>query len=359
MGFFTNILKVFSKQTSEKDLEDNSAPFYLPFNTWVDESKVPGLAVTVLHRGKKVIQKGFGWADIDQRIPVDPETIFRIASASKPIASMALAKMVMERKIDLDKSFYSYVPYFPKKEFDFSIRQLASHTAGIRGYRGKEYALNKPYTIKESLELFKNDPLQFRPGTDYLYNSFDWVLISLAMEEVSGIPFSVYVQKEILNPLGMTNTLVEVPEEKPKGKAIPYTRTLSGFRPSIPVDNRYKLAGGGYLSTSEDLAKLGQAYLENSLVSSEIMAEFLTPQMINGSSTYYGLGMQVSMDKNGRPFIGHVGNGVGGYSNFFVYPEDEVVISLLINCTDPKVQPVLDDIVLPSVLDHLSSVYLI
>ena len=356
MGFFSNILNVFSRQRSEKDLEDLSVPLPLPFNTWVDESKVPGMAVTVLHRGKKVIQKGYGWADIDHRIPVDPKkTIFRIASASKPIASMALAKMVMEKKIDLDKSFYSYVPYFPRKEFDFSIRQLASHTAGIRGYRGKEYALNKPYTIKESLELFKNDPLQFRPGTDYLYNSFDWVLISLAMEEVSGIPFSEYLQEEILNPLGMTNTLVEVPEENPEGKAVPYTRTQSGFRPAIPVDNRYKLAGGGYLSTSEDLSKLGQAYLENSLVSSEVMREFLTPQMVKGSSTYYGLGLQVSIDKTGRPFIGHVGNGVGGYSNFFVYPEDEVVISLLINCTDPKVQPLLDETVLPYVMDHLSS----
>ncbi|QBA63389.1 serine hydrolase domain-containing protein [Muriicola soli] len=355
MSLLSDLLNWFSRPMPGANNPDVSMPFQLPFQEWIDDTKVPGLAITVLHSGEKVFQKGYGWADIEGRKPVDPQkTIFRIASASKPIASMALAKMVMAGQIDLDKSFYNYVPYFTKKQSDFTIRQLATHTAGIRGYRGKEYALNKPYTIKDSLELFQEDPLLFSPGTGYLYNSFGWVLISLAMEEVSGESFSGYVQKEILNPLGMNNTLVEVPGEMPEGKAVPYTRFNSGFRPAVPVDNRYKLAGGGYLSTTEDLVKLGTAVLENSLVSPEVMKEFLTPQKINGYSTHYGLGWQVSVDKSGRPYIGHVGNGVGGYSNFFVYPDDEVVISLLINCTDPKVQPLLDDLVLPPVLNQLS-----
>ncbi len=233
----------------------------------VDTGKVPGMAITVLKKGDKYFQKGYGHADLDKKVKVDPgKTLFRIASASKPIAAMALAKMVADKQIDLDTSFYHYVPYFPKKEYDLTIRQLASHTAGIRGYRGKEYALNKPYSIKESLQIFQDDPLEFPPGTDYLYTSFDWVMLSLAMEEVSGMPFSEYVKKEVLDPLGMHSTNVEFPEASRSNKAIPYTRRRSGFRLAIPVDNQYKLAGGGYLSTSEDLAKLGQATLENALI---------------------------------------------------------------------------------------------
>ncbi|NNJ88661.1 MAG: beta-lactamase family protein [Eudoraea sp.] len=318
----------------------------------VESGKVPGMAVTVLKKGEKIFQRGYGYADIEKKVKVDPgKTLFRIASASKPIAATALAKMVADKKIQLDTSFYEYVPYFPKKEYDFTIRQLASHTAGIRGYRGKEYALNKPYSIKESLEVFQDDPLEFAPGTDYLYTSFDWVMISLAMEEVSGMSFSEYVKKEVLDPLGMHSTYVEYPGVARIHKATPYTRRRSGFRLAIPVDNQYKLAGGGYLSTSQDLAKLGIAILDNFLIPLEIKAEFLTAQWIKGKSTYYGLGWQVSEDAKGRPFIGHVGNGIGGYSNFLVYPEEEVVIALLINCTDPGIQGRLENEVFSVFLD--------
>ena len=168
----------------------------------IEEHKIPGLAVTVLKKGNIKFQKGYGYANIEEKELIDPEkTKFRVASVSKPIAATALAHMVAEGMIDLDASFYTYVPYYPKKEWDFTIRQLANHTAGIRAYSGVEYGLNKPYSIKESIAIFKDDPLQFKPGTDYLYTSFDWVLISLAMEEVSGVPFEAYVKERVLQPL--------------------------------------------------------------------------------------------------------------------------------------------------------------
>ncbi|WP_273567893.1 serine hydrolase domain-containing protein [Maribacter halichondriae] len=322
----------------------------------VNQKKVPGLSITALKDGKTILQKGYGYADIEKEDPVDPtKTIFRIASVSKNIAATALAFMVEEGKIELDESFYKYVHYFPKKQWDFTIRQLASHTAGIRGYRGTEYGLNKPYSFKESIKIFKDDPLLFEPGTDYFYNSYDWVLISLAMEEVSGIPFEEYVQKKVLTPLGMGNTFTpDCPVERSRDfhefdeelLSTFYTKNrLGGFREAIPVNNFYKLAGGGYLSTSEDIAKFGQAYLEREILNEETRFQFLTSQFIDGKPTYYGLGWQVSQDQKGRPYYGHIGNGVGGYSNFFVYPEEQMVFVILINCTDPKVQEDLDEVV--------------
>jgi CubicO group peptidase (beta-lactamase class C family) len=350
MGLISYIRQLFYSDTTD-EISGNKQNLRLIdglLQELIDNGKVPGMSITVLKKGEKIFHKGYGYADLDKKVEVDPgRTLFRIASASKPIAAMALAKMVSEKKIDLDTSFYHYVPYFPKKEFDFTIRQLASHTAGIRGYRGKEYALNKPYSIKESLKIFQDDPLEFPPGTDYLYTSFDWVMISLAIEEVSGISFSEYVKKEVLDPLGMYSTYVEYPKASRSNKATPYTRRRSGFRLAIPVDNQYKLAGGGYISTSEDLVKLGQASLENALIPNEIMTQFLTPQRVKGHSTFYGLGWQVSEDSQHRPFIGHVGNGIGGYSNFFVYPEKEIVIALLINCTDPRIQRTLEEKIIP------------
>ncbi len=321
------------------------------FSKLVNERKVPGLAISVVKGGKTFFEKGYGYADLENKTPIEPtKTIFRIASVSKPIAATALAHMMNDGLIDLDVSFYKYVPYFPKKKWDFTIRQLASHTAGIRGYQGTEYGLNKPYSIKDSIEIFKDDDLLFEPGTDYLYNSYDWVLISLAIQEVSGIPFEEYVQEKVLNPLGMTNTFPESQSGSDNSSVVEnqttfYSKNSLGFRTAIPVNNFYKLAGGGYLSTTEDITKFGQAYLDGKVLNKEILTPLLTSETINGNKTYYGLGWQVSEDQKGRKYFGHVGNGVGGYSNFYLYPEQQMVFAILINCTNPNVQKELDEVI--------------
>ena len=320
-------------------------------NALIKEKKIPGLAITVLNKGELFFQKGYGYADLESMSPVDPKrTIFRVASVSKNIAATALGQMVKDRVIDLDASLYHYVPYFPKKKYDFSIRQLAGHTAGIRGYRGKEYGLNESYSIKDSLRIFKDDELLFKPGTNYHYNSYDWVLISLAMQEASGVPFDEYVQEKVLKPLDLQNTCPEFIKSSSKLElkmenelATFYSRKRMGFRKAIPVNNQFKLAGGGYVSTSDDIAKFGQAYLNNEVLDKAVISEFLTSENINGNPTYYGLGWQVSEDKKGRAFYGHVGNGVGGYSNLFIYPKEQMVFSILINCTNPRIQDILDN----------------
>ncbi|MGB5318102.1 serine hydrolase domain-containing protein [Eudoraea sp.] len=317
------------------------------FQSLIYEDKVPGLAICVSKYENICFNKGYGLGNIEQRIPIDPtKSIFRIASVSKPIAAMSLAYAVQEGLIDLDASFYDYVPYFPEKKHDFTIKQLAGHTAGIRGYKGKEYALNKPFGIKDSLALFQNDPLLFVPGTSYLYNSYDWVMISLAIQEVTGISFEDFVKQNVLDPLEMKQTFPEYVDAINKNEVTFYTKKKSGFTKATPVNNRFKLAGGGYLSTVTDLIKLGQETLNPSLVSKEILNVFVKSQTINKMPTYYGLGWQVSMDKNKRRYFGHQGNGVGGYSNFFVYPDENMVIAVLINCTDPKVQSNLDKAIL-------------
>ena len=325
----------------------------------IKEKKIPGLAITVLKKGESIFQKGYGYANLESKIEIDPEsTIFRIASISKNIAATALAIMVKEEIIDLNTSFYNYVPYFPKKKHDFTIRQLAGHTAGIRGYQGKEYALNKPYSIKDSLEIFKNDDLLFEPGTNYHYNSYDWVLISLAMQEASGIPFEEYVKQKVLNPLGMHNTISEreplrivtLGRQGRTDFAMFYSKNNIGFRKAIPVNNFFKLAGGGYLSTSSDIAKFGQAILNKEILDEELLSQFITSEIIDGKRTYYGLGWQVSEDKKGRTFYGHIGNCVGGYSNLFIYPKKEMVFTILVNCTNPEIQDELD-LVIDSVLN--------
>lgn len=341
--FFNNLFNSRSKIKSLDNLQ-GFRKYDAILHNLVAEKKVPGMAVTILKDGQIVLEKGYGYASLEEKIKVNPKkTVFRIASISKCITGMALAKMVEEGIVDLDTSFYNYVPHYPKKKNDFTLRQLAGHTAGIRGYRGKEYALNKPYSIKDGIEVFKDDPLVFEPGNGYLYNSFDFVLLSLAMQEASGVPFEKYVKEKVLDPLGMTTTFPpKLTQEEIENFTENYTKTRIGFQNALPVNNYYKLAGGGYLSTSNDISKLGQAILEGKLVKPEILKEIVTSQTVNGKPTYYGLGFQASQDNTGRDFVGHIGNSVGAYSNFFVYPTEKMIVSILINCTDPKVQESLE-----------------
>lgn len=311
----------------------------------VENNNLPGIAVSVFKNNAVIIQEGFGYARLEEKVAMDPvSTLTRAASASKPIAAMALGKLVASGQMAWDESFYSYVPYFPKKSYDFSLRQLASHTAGIRAYKGKEFALNKSFSIRDGLTVFQDDPLLFKPGTSYAYTSFDWVMLSLAVEEVTGVPFAEFVEQEVLRPIGLSKTRPEVPGDTHANVARFYTKNRSGFRKAVPVDNRYKLAGGGYLTTANELARFGQACLDYRILDRSIMAEIWKPQLIDQTNTYYGLGWEVSEDDLGRPYFGHRGNSVGAYTNFYLYPGQDVVFVALINCTDPGVQPVLDQV---------------
>ena len=313
--------------------------------------RVPGIAVSLMDHGMKVLHKGYGMADMAGQVPMDPDhSLLRIASISKCITALALGRMMEAGLIDLDADFREYVPEYPQREYGFSLRQLAGHTAGIRGYRGKEYALDRNLSIAQGIDIFKDDPLIHAPGKGYFYNSFDFVLLSLAMERASGQAFADYVREEVLLPLGMQTTFapkkLEGQGERPIHRKLHmakfYAPSTLGFKEAMEVDNNYKLAGGGYLSTAADIARLGQAVLEGRLLEKATYETLLTSQIVQGKPTYYGLGFQVSRDGKGREFVGHLGNSVGAYTHLYIYPDHQKVVSLLINCSDPKIQEELD-----------------
>ncbi len=343
--FFTASTMLFSQNTTipfQKAIKKSQKII----NKLIKKKKIPGIAITITQNEKTIWEQGYGFANIQQEIPVNPQkTIFRIASVSKPIAATALAKMVADSIINLDQSVYHYIPYFPKKKYDITIRQLGGHLAGIRPHTNREFLNNKPLSIKEGINFFKDDSLLFQPNTNYQYTSFDWNLISLAIQEISGVPFEEYVQKHILEPLEMTNTFPDTIIPNPNIASFYSKSRMRKFRIATPVNNFYKLAGGGYLSTSNDVVKLGNAYLQNNFLPKEITAEFLTAQKIANQSTHYGIGFQVSFDNKNRPFYGHVGNGVGASSIFYIYPNQKMVFSILINMTQPKVDKKLHKII--------------
>ena len=324
----------------------------------IRKHKIPGLAITVSKNQEVVWSEGFGYADLKNKIPVIPNnTVFRIASVSKPIAAMALLKAVEEGLVMLDSSIYNYVPYFPKKRYDISIRQLAGHLSGIRNYKGNEFKNNKPLCIRDGIKLFESDSLLFKPGTNFAYSSYNWNLISLAIQEQANIPFEDFVITHVLNPFQLNKTVADK-NKVIDGKAIFYKKKgKRRFKPVSEVSNYFKLASGGYLSTSEDITNFGNVLLKDSLIQHDQLKPFITAQKLNtdeSRSTYYGLGFEVSNDSSGRFYFGHVGSGLGGYGIFYIYPEQGVVITILINCSNPEIDKTFNKLI-DSVFESLES----
>ncbi len=331
--------EVFKKNPSEvTSFEEAKAEAEKILYYLIQEEIIPGASVTVTKQGKIIWQGGYGYADISKKTPVDPQkTIFRVASMSKAITGVLLARLQEQKKFDWNLSLYEYVPNFPPKPFDFTIKQLAGHLAGIRSYKANEYTLNKKYSIEEGIDLFKDDILQSAPGTKFLYSSYGINLISLAIEKCLNKKFEDIAKDEVFKPLNMWRTFPD------RGKIItdeatPYTRTKKGLDKATEVNNYFKLAGGGFLSTSHDIAKMGTAIERHSFLSQAVENEMLKKQCTTDDvEINYGIGWQNQRDWNGRDYFGHTGMGVGGFGWLSVYPNEQVVIVMLFNVTDPQI----------------------
>ncbi|MCG6188564.1 serine hydrolase domain-containing protein [Maribellus maritimus] len=313
-----------------------------------EEGQSVGWSVTVSIDGKIIMSEGFGYGNLEQQTPVYPDkTRFRIGSISKALTAAGLGVLMRQGKIDLDAHVRKYVPDFPEKKYPITVRQVAGHVAGIRHYNGTEFLSSKYYeTVEEGLDIFKNDTLLFEPGTKYRYSSYGFNLLSAVMEAASGEEFLSYMKKAVFDPLQMTQTLPEYHDSIVPFRSGYYATTEDGKDINAPyVDNSYKWAGGGFLSTTEDLVKFGNAILDNVLFSEEVTKELTTSQKTNdGKKTGYGMGFAVRETSYGRKYFGHTGGSVGGTSNLMIFPEKKMVIAATTNDSNSKVTN-LDDLV--------------
>jgi serine beta-lactamase-like protein LACTB, mitochondrial len=299
-------------------------------------SSVPGLSVAVAEDGKLIWSEGFGFADIEAKKPVTPRTLFRIGSISKPITSAGLMLLVEKGKLDLDADIHRYLPDFPDKGHPITTRQLAGHLAGIRHYKGDEVYLNHHYaTVRESLTIFENDPLLSVPGERYSYSSYGFNLISAVMEGASGQQFLPYMNAAVFSPLGLTNTMADdVTRVIPERTRYYKTNATGGFELEPDVDNSYKWASGGFISTPEDLVRFGSAHLRAGFLTQASLDTLFTPQKTkSGKSTGYGIGWFIARDKHGHPIWSHSGGSVGGTSILMIEPDTRTVMAMTANLT--------------------------
>lgn len=299
-----------------------------------DELKIPGLSVSVYRDGKMIWSEGFGYKDLETKVPVNPQTtLFRIGSVSKTYTAAGVGVLMDEGKLDLKEVIQTYVPEFPEKKYSISVEQVAGHIAGIRHYRGDEFMSDKYYeSVDEGLTIFEDDTLLFEPGTRFSYSSYGWNLISAVIEGAAGREFLPFMEDRVFKPLQMNHTMPDYTTRDIPARTSFYILQNDELAEAPSVDNSYKWAGGGFLSTTEDMIRFGQAHLSNDFLSEETVSRLMSPlELEDGSSTGFGIGWQTITDSKGHTWKGHSGGSVGGSTMFMMHMEKEIIIALTIN----------------------------
>ena len=308
----------------------------------VADRNLPGLSVAVGTGGDIVWAEGFGWADLEDRVPVTPDTRFRIGTVSTVLTSAAAGLLLEQGLLKLDEPIQTYVPAFPKKQWPVTLRQLMAHTAGLGSDGGDEGPLYAQHCERpvDALSTFAEDRLRFEPGTQYRFSSYSWILVSAAIEKAAGEPFLTVMRKRVFEPLGMNGTKADSATDEIANRTTPYF-------PRYSADPRYGLdltrdldlscyAGSSvFLSTPSDLVRFGLAINGGTLLQPATVQLLQTSQRVPSGDTGYGLGWDletVALAGTPTPIVGHDGTILGGpVASLMTFRDRGLVVAVVSN----------------------------
>ena len=309
------------------------------------EQNLPGLSVAVGVAGDIVWAEGFGWADLDKRVPVAPDMTFRIGTTSVALTSVAVGLLLEKRRLSLDDSIQIQVPEFPKHQWPVTLRQLMGHTAGVANDGGDEGPLftqscERPVEALQFLSGHERE-LLFEPGTKYNYSSYGWIVVSAAVEAAAGEPFLTFMRKQIFEPLGMRDTKADSATEPIPNRVTPYFPRFAAdprYGPDLmrPIDYSCYAGSSAFLSTPSDLVRFGIAINSGKLLQPATRQLLQTSQRLaSGQETGYGLGWDletVALAGEQTRSVGHDGESLGGrVASLMTFPEHGIVVAVTSN----------------------------
>jgi serine beta-lactamase-like protein LACTB len=300
---------------------------------------VPGVSVAVVEGGEYVWSEGFGMADLENFVPATPQTLYRLASISKSLTATTAMQLWERGELDLDAPVQKYCPAFPQKPWPITSRQLLGHLGGIRHYKsdsqddpegGNTRHFDDP--IEAGLNFFANDPLVAKPGTKFSYSTQGFTVIGCVIEGASGEKYVDVVRKNVLGTAGMTRTQVDDRFAIVPQRTRFYHQDKSGLVVNAELlDSSYKIPGGGWLSSADDMARFEVAILHDVLLRRATRDVMWTPQRLaDGSTSEYALGWGTGKGL-GELDVGHGGGQQGTSTFFMVLPQRETGIVVLTN----------------------------
>lgn len=307
------------------------------------DQNLPGLSVAVGVAGDIVWAEGFGFADLEKRATVAPETKFRIGTVSPTLTSAAVGLLLEEGRVSLDEPIQTHVPSFPEKQWPVTLRHLMSQMSGIRNDGGDEGPLLAAHCerLVEGLKEFAEPPLLFEPGTKSRFSSYGWILVSAAVEAAAGEPFLAFMQKRVLDPLGLNATRADsLTEPIPHRTAFYFPRFAAdptyGLHDMRDLDYSCYAGASAFLSTPSDLVRFAMAIAGGKLLKPATVQLLQSSQRLTtGQETGYGLGWDLdTATVAGRqtPVVGHDGYVLGGpIASLLTLPEHGVAVAVTSN----------------------------
>ena len=319
----------------------------------------PGAAIGVVRDGRFVLRKAYGLADLEWQVPLTPDTVFRIASVTKPFTAMAVMILAERGLLDVEAPLETYLPGWSARGRRVTLRRLLDHTSGIwRHDNGTlpDRTRRSNLPLAETLAMIHAGDFEFEPGERYVYNNSGYMLLGQVIETVTGLGFGEVLQREIFEPLGMTQTGLLDPGTVTRKRAHGYVRGRRGFHNARPDAFNWSFAAGGLGSTLDDLARWEAGLRAHRLVRPQTFEAMLAPVRLNDGGDYpYGFGWGLATYEGHR--VRHHTGGVSGYacqlasfrdaslttivlSNLYLFPFDQVTRGLMRAALDlPDVAP--------------------
>ncbi len=277
--------------------------------------------------------KGFGYADLENQSPAKAESAYRLASVTKPMTAVAILQLVEKGKINLDAEVQTYVPYFPKKPWPVTVRQVLGHLGGISHYKNpaNELHIKTPKSTREAVAIFENFDLVAEPGTRYSYSSYGYNLLGAIIEAAAGMPYGEYMRHNVWGPLGMTDTRMDDPLEIIPNRVRGYQPIDGKVKNSEFIDISSRFAAGGTRSTVPDMLKFARGIMDEKLVAGDTMKMMATSMSTRaGRLTNYGLGWETT-PFNGRYMLVHSGGQQETRTLLYILPARRLAIAVGVN----------------------------
>jgi CubicO group peptidase (beta-lactamase class C family) len=299
----------------------------------MQKNNMVGLSVAVNYQGNEW-SKGYGFADLENQVPAISLSAYRLASITKPMTAVGVLLLAQQGKIDLDAEVQEYVPYFPRKKWPVTIRQLLGHLSGISHYRDylQESGTTQQMRTEEALAIFSDWELLHQPSSKYQYTTYGYNLLGAVIEGASGRSYEEFMREQVWDPLGMKNTQLDHLFRLIPNRVSGYRRENNEIVNVRPVNTSLKFAGGGTRSTVIDMLRFARGLSQNKLLNRTFLDSMWTSMATTeGRWTDYGMGWSISA-LNGRYMVQH-GGGQEGTRTFLMHlPEHDLTLSVASNC---------------------------
>ncbi len=298
------------------------------------KSNEPGASVVVVKDGKVIFRKGYGMANLELGVPVEPDMIFRLGSVTKQFTAVAILMLAEQGKLSLDEDITKFLPDYPAKTQRVTVEQLLNHTSGIKSYTSlPEWLLmwRKDTELNELIGLFKDKPTDFAPGERWSYNNSGYVLLGAIIEKASGQSYQDFIEKNIFQRLGMAHSFYDNTARVIPRRVTGYSKGKDGYINAPYLSMTQPHAAGALAPSVDDLALWDAALYTDKLVKQETLKRAWTPaKLTNGKLTHYGFGWAMN-SYEGHTVIEH-GGGINGFSTYALrMPDDRVFVAALTN----------------------------